>query len=57
MTFSDIFKSSFLENIATVSILDMVISLVLAFGLGVFIFLIYKKIGKKIDYQKIREEW
>ena len=42
MTFSDIFKSSFLENVATVSVLDMVLALVLAFGLGLFIFLIYK---------------
>ena len=43
MTFNDIFKSSFLENIASVSILDMAIALILAFGLGLFIFLIYKK--------------
>ena len=34
MTFNDIFKSSFLENIASVSILDIVVSLVLAFCLG-----------------------
>lgn len=43
MTFQDIFKSSFLENIASVSILDMVIAMVLAFAIGMFIFLIYKK--------------
>ena len=43
MTFNDIFKSSFLENITSVSILDMVIALALAFGLGMFIFLVYKK--------------
>lgn len=43
MTFNDIFKSSFLENIASVSILDMVIALILAFGIGLFIFLVYKK--------------
>ena len=42
-TFSDIFKSSFLENITSVSILDMVIAIVLAFGMGMFIFLVYKK--------------
>ena len=41
MTFQDIFKSSFLENIATISILDMVIAMVLAFLLGLFIFFIY----------------
>jgi uncharacterized membrane protein YhiD involved in acid resistance len=43
MTFNDIFKSSFLENITSVSILDMVVALVLAFCLGLFIFFIYKK--------------
>ena len=43
MTFSDIFKSGFLENISSVTILDMMLALVLAFGLGIFIFLIYKK--------------
>ena len=50
MTFSDIFKSSFLENISSVSILDMVLSLVLAFGLGIFIFLIYKKTYTGVMY-------
>ena len=43
MTFSDIFKSSFLSNVTAVSMFDMVIALVLAFGMGVFIYLIYKK--------------
>lgn len=43
MTFNDIFKSSFLENVSSVSILDMAVALVLAFALGLFIFLIYKK--------------
>lgn len=50
MTFSDIFKSSFLENISSVSVLDMVIALLLAFGLGVFIFLIYKKTFNGVMY-------
>ena len=43
MTFQDIFKSSFLENVTAVSILDMVIALALAFAIGVFIFLVYRK--------------
>ena len=43
MTFNDIFKSGFLENIASVSMLDMAIALILYFGLGMFIFLVYKK--------------
>lgn len=50
MTFNDIFKSSFLENITSVSILDMVIALALAFGLGVFIFLVYKKTYQGVMY-------
>lgn len=50
MTFQDIFKSSFLENITSISILDMVISLVLAFGIGMFIFLIYKKTFAGVMY-------
>lgn len=50
MSFSDIFKSSFLENIASVSILDMVIAMVLAFGIGMFIFLIYKKTYTGVMY-------
>ncbi len=50
MTFQDIFKSSFLENITSVSILDMAIALILAFGLGVFIFLIYKKTCQSVMY-------
>ena len=43
MTFNDIFKSSFLENVTSVSLLDMVLALVLAFGIGLFIFLVYKR--------------
>ncbi|WP_029232691.1 DUF4956 domain-containing protein [Butyrivibrio sp. VCB2006] len=43
MTFNDIFKSSFLENVASISILDMAIAMILAFAIGMFIFLIYKK--------------
>lgn len=50
MTFNDIFKSSFLENVSSVSILDMVIALVLAFGLGLFIFLVYKKTFSGVMY-------
>ena len=43
MTFKDIFKSSFLENMASISIFDMVVALMLAFGIGLFIFMVYKK--------------
>ena len=50
MTFRDVFKSSFLENVTSISILDMALALVLAFGLGLFIFLIYKKTYAGVMY-------
>ena len=50
MTFQDIFKSSFLENVASVSLLDMGLALILAFGLGMFIFLVYKKTFTGVMY-------
>ncbi len=50
MTFNDIFKSSFLENISSVSILDMAIAIALAFGIGMFIFLVYKKTYQGVMY-------
>ncbi len=50
MTFNDIFKSGFLENVTGVSLLDMAVALVFAFGLGVFIFFVYKKTFMGIMY-------
>ena len=43
MTFNDIFKSSFLENVSEFSILDTLIGLAAALVIGLFIFIIYKK--------------
>ena len=50
MTFNDIFKSSFLENVNSISLLDMGVALVLAFLLGLFIFMIYKKTFSGVMY-------
>ena len=50
MTFNDIFKSSFLENVTSVSPLDMVLALGLAFGIGLFIFFVYKKTYTGVMY-------
>ena len=50
MSFNDIFKSSFLEDVSAISIVDMALALVLAFGLGVFIFLVYKKTYAGVMY-------
>ena len=43
MTFHDIFESNFLENIAMISILDMVIALALSFLLDCSCFLSIRK--------------
>ena len=50
MNFSDIFKSSFIENIASVSMLDMAIAMALALLIGLFIFLVYKKTFNGVMY-------
>ncbi len=50
MTFNDIFKSSFLENVTSVSILDMLLAMTLAFALGMFIFFVYKKTFSGVMY-------
>ena len=50
MTFNDIFKSSFLTNVTSVTILDMVIAMVLAFCLGLFIFFVYRKTYTGVMY-------
>ncbi|MBD5160506.1 MAG: DUF4956 domain-containing protein [Oscillibacter sp.] len=49
-TFQDIFKSGFLENVTSVSLPDMVIALVLAFCIGLFIFLVYQKTFTGVMY-------
>ena len=50
MTFQDIFKSGFLENVTSVSIVEIIVALILSFGLGMFIFLIYQKTCTGIIY-------
>ena len=50
MSFNDIFKSSFLENVSEFSILDTVIGLGVALVIGLFIFVIYKKTLTGIMY-------
>ena len=50
MSFQDIFKSSFVENVESISVLDMALAMVLAFGVGLFIFFIYKKTYAGVMY-------
>ncbi len=50
MTFQDIFKSSFLESMTSITVLDMAVTLVLAFLMGVFIFFIYRQCYSGVMY-------
>lgn len=50
MTFNDIFKSSFIENVNSIPIIDMVIALLLAFVVGLFIFYVYKRTYSGVMY-------
>ena len=43
MTFSDIFKSSFLESVTEFSVIDTAVGMVFALVIGLFIFMVYKK--------------
>ena len=55
MNFEDIFKSSFLENVTSVSLLDMALALILAFGIGLFIFFVYKKTYSGVMYSAYKD--
>lgn len=48
--FQDIFKSSFLENVSSIPVFDMLLSLVLSFAVGLFIFFVYKKCYAGVMY-------
>ena len=47
---ADIFSSSFLENVAALTVLDMALAMALSFALGLFIFFIYKKCYAGVMY-------
>ncbi|MDR1815509.1 MAG: DUF4956 domain-containing protein [Clostridiales Family XIII bacterium] len=51
MTFNDIFKSKFLENIAQASVSDMILALALAFVIGLLIFFVYRQTFRGVMYQ------
>lgn len=50
MSFSDIFKSSFLESVTEFSAIDTLIGMAFALVIGLFIFLIYKKTFSGVMY-------
>ena len=50
MTFNDIFKSSFLENVTEFSLTDVLLAMVFACVIGAFIFFIYKRTFQGVMY-------
>lgn len=52
VNFNDIFKSSFVEKMASVQILDIFIALALAFVIGLLIMQVYKKTFKGVMYSE-----
>lgn len=49
-TFSDVFKSSFMDKVTSFSVVDTLIAMCVAFALGLFIFLVYKKTFSGVMY-------
>ena len=50
MTFNDIFRSSFLENVTEFSAIDTLIGMVFAAVIGLFIFSVYQKTFHGVMY-------
>lgn len=50
MTFHDIFKASFLENVTQFSAVDTLIGMLFALVIGLFIFVVYKKTFNGVMY-------
>lgn len=50
MTFNDIFKSGFLENITEFSAVDTLIGMLFALVIGLFVFMVYKKTFNGVMY-------
>lgn len=52
ITFNDIFKSNFIESFTAVTVFDTVMTLLLAFIIGLFIFLVYRKTYAGVMYSQ-----
>ncbi|MFO1442531.1 DUF4956 domain-containing protein [Bacillus sp. Bva_UNVM-123] len=50
VTFNDIFKSNFLEKTESFSLVDSLIGLLVAFAVGLFIYIVYKKTFSGVIY-------
>ncbi|MDE7357898.1 MAG: DUF4956 domain-containing protein [Lachnospiraceae bacterium] len=53
MTFNDIFKSSFLENVTQFSAVDTLVGMLFALVIGLFIFVVYKKTFNGVMYSSV----
>ena len=53
MTFNDIFKNKFLQQITNIEVVDIIIALVLSILIGTYIFYFYKKKYKGILFSKM----
>ncbi len=50
MTFNDIFKSNFLDQVVSLTVADILIALAISFVIGLFIFVVYKKSFSGVMY-------
>lgn len=50
MTITDLLNSSYIDKINTFSIVDMILALSVAFGMGIFIYLVYRKTYRGVVY-------
>ena len=54
VTFDDIFTSAFLDRMGAVPLIDAIVAMLLACGIGLFIFLIYRKTSSAVRYWQPR---
>lgn len=52
MSFQDIFNSNFLESVSSLSVIDISLTLIISFLIGLFIFQVYKKSYQSVVYTK-----
>ena len=50
MSFQDVFKSSFIQNVVEISVIDVILAMAFACVLGAFIFFIYKRTFQGVMY-------
>ena len=53
MNFNDIFKSSFLDNVSAISVLDMLMTIVLSVGIGLILLVFVNKKAASHPYMVV----